>query len=565
MSNALLVALRRLRAPIILLVLLFSIGIVGLVMIPGTDEAGRASRMSIFDALYFMSYTASTIGFGEIPQPFSRAQRVWVTLIIYASVIGWAYLVANLLALAQDRSFRVVLESGRFRRQVRALREPFYLICGFGETGALVGRALDALALRFVVIDIREDRIQELELLDLAQDAPAMVGNARVTDNLIAAGLTLPECRGVLALTNDDQANLSVAISVRLLNPAVPILARAMTRETTANLVSFGADHVINPFATFGEHLTVAIQSPGSHRLLTWLAGLPGTTLRPETAPPRGRWIVCGYGRFGSEVVRAFRGQYLDVTIIDPDEADPDGPHVVRGLGTEAGTLEQAGVRNAVGIVAGTDDDVSNLSIAVTARELNPGVFTIVRQNLRANHPLFDAYGADVTMVSSEVIAKQCLALLQTPLLSRFLEAVKHKDDAWADLAIDRLQKVIGEDAPDIWRFSVNAVDAPACHEALGHADYPITLKDLCRDPADRERHLECVPLLVLRASTSLILPDEALPVQRDDEILFAGRPAARSAQRSVLVNLNVRDYAVRGLDLPGGWLWQRLSRRPAP
>ena len=271
----------------------------------------------------------------------------------------------------------------------------------------------------------------------------------------------------MLALTNDDQANLSVAISVRLLNPAVPVLARAMSREATANMISFGTDHVINPFATFGEHLTVAIRSPGSHRLITWLANLPGTTLRPETAPPRGLWIVCGYGRFGFEVVRAFRGQDFDVTIIDPEKSDLDGLRVVRGFGTDAGTLEEAGVRGAVGIVAGTDDDVSNLAIAVTARELNDGIFTIVRQNLRSNHPLFDAYGADVTMVSSEIIAMQSLALLQTPLLGRFIEAVKHKDDAWADLAIDRLQALIGVDAPDIWRVTMNAVEAPACHEAL--------------------------------------------------------------------------------------------------
>ena len=561
MSNAFLVALRRLRAPIILLVLLFSIGIVGLVLIPGTDAAGRAWRMTIFDALYFMSYTASTIGFGEIPRAFNTAQRVWVTLIIYASVISWAYLVANLLTLAQDRSFRAVLAAGRFRRQVRALHEPFYLICGLGETGALVGRALDTLGLRFVAIDIREDRVLELDLLDLAQDAPAMVGNARDPEHLIAAGLTRPGCRGVLALTNDDQANLSVAISVRLLSPAVPVLARAMSRDATANMISFGTDHVVNPFATFGEHLTVAIRSPGSHRLIAWLANLPGTTLRPETAPPRGLWIVCGYGRFGSEVVRAFRGQDFDVTIIEPVETDLEGLRVVRGFGTHARTLEEAGVRSAVGIVAGTDDDVSNLAIAVTARELNDRIFTVVRQNLRSNHPLFDAYGADVTMVSSEIIAKQSLALLQTPLLGRFIEAVKHKDDAWADLAIDRLQARIGTDAPDIWRVTINAIEAPACHDALCRSDYPMTLRDLCRDPGDRDRHLECVPLLLQRPSTGLILPDEELPLQLDDEILFAGRPGARSAQRLVLLNLNVRDYAVRGVDLPGGWVWQRLTR----
>jgi hypothetical protein len=26
-------------------------------------------------------------------------------------------------------------------------------------------------------------------------------------------------------------------------------------------------------------------------------------------------------------------------------------------------------------------------------------------------------------------------------------------------------------------------------------------------------------------------------------------------------VNVNVRDYVVRGIDVPGGWVWQRLIR----
>lgn len=561
MNNAVLVALRRLRAPIVLLVLVFAVGIVGLVLIPGTDEAGRPWRLSIFDALYFMSYTASTIGFGEIPRAFNTPQRIWVTLVIYASVIGWAYLLANLFSLAHDHAFRAVLETGRFRRKVRVLREPFYLVCGLGETGTLVGRALDALGLRFVAIDVSEERVQELDLLDLAQDAPAMVANARLPENLLAAGLARPECRGVLTLTNDDQANLAVAISVRLLNPEVPVVARAMSRDATANMLSFGADHVINPFATFGEYLTVAIQSPGSHRLMSWLTGLPGTMLKPETAPPRGRWIVCGYGRFGSEVVQAFRGLDLDVTIVDPNQPKIDGLRVVRGLGTEAVTLEAAGARDAAGIVAATDDDVTNLSIAVTARELNPAVFTVMRQNLRASRALFAAYDADITMVSSEIIANQCLALLQTPLLARFLGIVKNKDDAWADLAIERLQARIGAEAPDVWRVRMDSIDAPACHEALGHDDYPLVLADLCRDCADRERRLECVPLLLVRGPETLVLPDDALPLERGDTILFAGRPAARAAQRPVLRNVNARDYVVRGIDRPGGWIWQRMTR----
>ena len=58
--------------------------------------------MGFFDAFYFMSYTASTIGFGELPHPFTEAQRLWVTISIYLTVIGWAYAIGSLLALFQE-------------------------------------------------------------------------------------------------------------------------------------------------------------------------------------------------------------------------------------------------------------------------------------------------------------------------------------------------------------------------------------------------------------------------------------------------------------------------------
>ncbi|HVL36125.1 MAG TPA: NAD-binding protein, partial [Burkholderiales bacterium] len=353
-------ALRRLRAPILALIAVFALSIVALVLVPGVDAEGRRWHFTLTQALYFIAYTATTIGFGEIPHDFTDAQRLLVTAIIFASVLGWAYLLASLLALARDRAFRASRVEARFRRQVAALGEPFYLICGFGETGLLVGRALDTLRQRFVVVDIDAQRVEASQLIDLSQPPPALTGDARLPENLLAAGLARPECRGVLALTNDDQANLAVAMAVRLLHPDIPVLARAMSRDTAANMASFGTDHIINPFAKFGDYLTLAIASPGSYRLLSWLTGLPGTTLKPETAPPRGPWIVCGYGRFGREVVQACRGHGLEVTVIDPEERPADGLVTVRGLGTEAPSLIGAGVREAVGIVAGTDDDIAN-------------------------------------------------------------------------------------------------------------------------------------------------------------------------------------------------------------
>ncbi len=559
-GSAFFLATRRLRAPILVLVGVFAVSIAGLVLIPGVDEQGREWHLSIAQALYFTAYTATTIGFGEIPRPFTDVQRLWVTGIIFASVIGWAYLVASVLALLQDRAFRGALVARRFRREVAQIGERFYLICGFGETGLLVARALDALGQRFALVDIDEARVQEAELLGFQQSPPALCADAKVPENLVAAGMARPECSGVLALTNDDQANLAVAMAVRLLHPGIPVLARAMARETAANMASFGTDHIINPFAKFGDYLALAIASPGSYRLLSWLTDLPGTTLEPETAPPRGHWIVCGYGRFGREVVEAFREHGLDVTVIDPQETPLDGLRLVRGLGTEAPPLMEAGVQRSAGIVAGTDDDISNLSIAVTARELNPNLFTIVRQNLQANGALFSAYGADITMVSSEIIAHECLALIHTPLLSRFLDVVRRENDAWADAVIARLQATVGSGTPEIWSVALNASGAPAMHRALVFEGARIALGDLARDPRNRDERLACEPLYLLRGDQAMPLPNLATPLAASDRILFAGTQDARDAQWTLLRNVNVRDYVLTGIEAPGGWVWQKIK-----
>ena len=561
-SSVMLLGLRHLRGPLIAIVAIFAAGIAGLVLLPGVNADGSAWHMTFAEALYFMSYTATTIGFGEIPRGFSAAQRLWATAIIFASVIGWAYLIATVLALTRDEAFRGALSATRVSRAIRALREPFYLICGFGETGLLVGRALDRLGTRFVVVDIDAARIQEVKLLDLAQEVPAVHGDARLPDTLLRAGLARSNCLGVLALTNDDQANLAAAMAVRLLNPERPVLARAMSREAEANMVSFSTDQVVNPFARFGSYLALALAAPASYRLAAWLTALPGSEFNLNMAPPRGHWVVCGYGRFGREVVRALQGQGLDVCILDPEEPSLRGLQTIRGTGTEAEPLVEAGIRHAVGIVAGTDDDITNLSIAVTARELNDVLFTIVRQNLQSSTPLFQAFAADVTMVSSSIIANECLAVIKTPRLKDFLDFARKQNDAWAERVLERLSTVMGNQVPELWSVRISMQQSPAAFHALEDEGLTVTLEDLLRDPADRERLLPILPLARLRRAAFAALPEAHQELWAGDELLFAGTLAARSAQRVVLRNANACRYVMTGEEVPSGWIWQTIRGR---
>ena len=56
--------------PLIILIAVYAISIFGLAIAPGVDPDGNPWRMGFFHATYVMSYTATTIGFGELPFPF---------------------------------------------------------------------------------------------------------------------------------------------------------------------------------------------------------------------------------------------------------------------------------------------------------------------------------------------------------------------------------------------------------------------------------------------------------------------------------------------------------------
>ena len=558
MNSAFFLVLRRMRAPIIVLIVIYAISVVGLTLIPGIDADGRMSApLSFFHAFYFISYTATTIGFGELPGAFSDAQRLWVTICIYLTVVGWSYSVVTLIALLQDKGFQNTLTTNRFARRVLRLKEPFYLVCGCGETGNLIARTFDRIEQAFVVLEKDELRVEELDLQDFKTDTPALAADASVPDNLLLAGLKHPKCRGVLAVTNDEQANLAIAIAVRLLNPNVPVIARARSAAVTANMASFGTDHIINPFERFADHLALAVASPERFRLIELLTSLPESPVPEPHRPPRGHWILCGYGSFGRAVADRLRDTGITLTIIDPAAKDADQQFM--GDGTEAITLRQAGIDQATGIVAGTDNDINNLSIAVTARELKPELFVVTRQNQAANSPLFTAFGADFTVLPSRIVAQETIAILTAPLLARFLEHVHKLDETQCRQLVERLQAECGDLTPAVWDIRLDGEEAPAITQALINSR-PIQLGEIMRDGADRSCRLPIVPLLVERDADSLLLPNETFVLQAGDRQLFASTLAARRDLELSLNNANELDFVLTGHENSGSLLGRMLA-----
>lgn len=565
-SATIFLVMRRMRAPLIVLIVVFSISVLGLALIPGVDEAGNRVRMTMFDAFYVVSYTATTIGFGELPHPFTVAQRLWLTMSIYLSVIGWAYAIGSVLTLLGDAGFRRALALQRFTRKVRRLREPFLLLAGYGQTGRVLVKAFDVLNQRVVVLDKSDRRIEALDLEALHADIPGLVADSANPRMLSLAGLSHKHCAGVLALTDSDEANLTIAITSALLRPDLPVFTRSSSATVADRLRTFGTPTVINPFDVFGDHLRLALRSPATYQLLHWLETGPGAEV-PERGklPPNGRWVICGYGRLGRRLTADLRGAGLEVTVIElaePEATDGDeqASELIVGDAAERDVLVEARLESAIGLVAGTDNDVTNLSILATGRQLNPDLFFAARQNKPSSAALFRAMKVDSLLVPTDVIAHQVYAQISTPLLWRFLREIPAHSDDWATGVVDRLLENCGRALPALWTATLDEAEAPALADdlAAGH----VTVGGILRDPEDRSRRLDAFPLLLARGEENILCPDDETTLEAGDELLFAGVAHAREELHLTMLNDSTAAYVLFDQRIPEGLLWRKLSRR---
>jgi voltage-gated potassium channel len=313
----------------------------------------------------------------------------------------------------------------------------------------------------------------------------------------------------------------------------------------------------------FGDHLRLALHAPASYQLLVWLQSGPGAELPARGQPPRaGRWVICGGGRFVRELARDLGAEGLDVVVVKPAAvsvpSDQDDPSST-GDGSDPAPVE---LRQAVGFVAGTDSDTTNLSLVAAAGHANPDLFVAARQNLPASTPLFAMMAIDALLVPPEVVAHEVYAQLSTPLLRRFLREMPARGDEWAAGVVHRLTGLCGRRLQTLWKVRLSAREAPAVQAWL--ASGRARLGDLMRDPADRDEPLPAVPLLVLRGEACSLAPDGDFLLAADDEILLAGRPTARRSLDTTLLLETATEYVVSGRRVPSSWIWRRLSRYEA-
>ena len=561
------IILRFMRTPILVIIGVYSVSIGGMVLMPGPVMDGEPGRMGFFHAFYFLTYTATTTGFGEIPHAFSDAQRMWAVVSLYMSVIAWLYAIGSIFQLVKNPRFQHALAEWRFMRQVANIHEPFVIVCGAGDTGGLLVRGLTDAGLPVVVIDHDPERIEELPMRNYARPVAGLAADARNPVHLTEAGLTRPRCVAVVALTDDERVNQKVSVSAALLNPRAKSISLSTSESYQEVLASLGGNtQTIDPFQTYARLLGASLVEPRLHMLNSWLIGVPGATLTPQFEPPRGNWILCGFGRMGRHLNDTLTERGIATMIIESNLSEEDRcrDNVVAGRVTAA-TLRQAGIDEAAGLIIGTNNDYDNLSILVTARALNPRAFIVVRQNKYENHALFSAARADLIMQPSLTSARRILLLLTAPLLRTLFRTLQ---EAGTDAPTDRLGELVSElrahvggTHPRLWTVRLDTRAAPAASGLLGQG-VALSLGDVLRDPTARDEQLACVALVLRRGDEHHVLPPASQGLKADDEILFCGRRRAVALVEANLANEDTLRYLVRGYEEPRGWVMRWVARR---
>lgn len=159
----------------------------------------------------------------------------------------------------------------------------------------------------------------------------------------------------------------------------------------TVTLVMGGVGLVAYVFTLTMSVVTMAVEEITS-----------GSKMRRRLNATKNHFVLCGYGRVGAAVFRELKKRNQMAIIIEKDKKivekelweDPD-VLAIPGDATDEDILIDAGINRARGVIITTGDDVDNLFITLTAREIHPKAWIVARASKRENIKRLKRSGAD--------------------------------------------------------------------------------------------------------------------------------------------------------------------------
>jgi voltage-gated potassium channel len=210
---------------------------------------------------------------------------------------------------------------------------------------------------------------------------------------------------------------------------------------TTITTVGYDEVHPLSDAGRiFGIFLIVGGVGGALYTLTTvvgyFVEGQFGSTLgrrqmRNKIAGLKDHFIICGYGRVGQEVARAFAGDGMPFVVIDSSQesiaqAEKDGYPFLLANATEDEVLKEAGIEKARGLVSAVGGDVDNTYITLSARGLRPDLFIAVRASDREAEVKLARAGANRIVSPYSIGARRLAMLALRPAVVDFIDTVSY-------------------------------------------------------------------------------------------------------------------------------------------
>jgi len=553
------------RQPILVILIAYTIAVLGLSLIPGIVIDGKTSHLSIFHSLYIVSYTATTIGFGEVPYDFSNGQRFWMIIVIHLTVISWAYTISSIMSLVQNPIFKQVIKRRQFSKRVRAMRMPFYIICGFGETGSQLTKSLIDRGYGVVVIEKDQERENELLLQNYPVYVPHISSDASNIETLKDAGIESRYCAGVTALTDDDTINQRIMVVSQFIRHRLYTVCRCDNPRMRTILESADVDLLINVSEIFAKRIRLAITRPYLNSLIDLLRS--GVVHDPDII--KGKWLVFGWGKFGSTLGKTMRKCGLEIIPVDVESKALWGEKsgiVSDHIGED--DMEEI-LSDADGVVMATGNDPANIALLLAARSAKKDIRSIIRQNRAINDALFNQLKPDFIMLPRNIIIDEIISTLTLPLLGKFFEMVENEPEEWAKNIIRVITKtMVKPDSPlHVWAIEINNRKTPSIMKLLSD-NVKIKLQHLIHQYTKKTTNFDVssqiftFPLLLARQAEFYLAPPLDFELLPRDRILFVGHQDEEERMLSIFQSLPLTEQIILGMERPRSLFFKWLREK---
>jgi voltage-gated potassium channel len=156
----------------------------------------------------------------------------------------------------------------------------------------------------------------------------------------------------------------------------------------------------------------------------------------------KGHYIICGFGRVGSQIAKDISQVQKPFLVIDEDEQNIQECKrldylALQGDATSDHILREAGIQQAQCVLVATDNDANNISITLSARHLNQTLFIVARANHNETEAKLKLAGADRVLSPYTISGHRMANLAFQPAVIEFFDSVTKTSNA--DLAAQEI------------------------------------------------------------------------------------------------------------------------------